>query len=58
VNRREKEFVPAVPAVEYFVSCFKENKSFIAFSLFFFFLSGRRSIFLAGHNTEEKLSGL
>lgn len=60
MNRKEKETVPAVPAAEYFVSCFKEKRSFAVFSLSFFsfFLLSRRSIFLPGHNTGEKLLGL
>lgn len=55
MNWKEKQ---TVPAAEYFVLCFKENESFVAFSFFFSFLSSRRSIFLAGHNTGDKLSGL
>lgn len=35
MNRKEKQPVPAVPAAEYFVLYFKENKSFVTFSLFF-----------------------
>lgn len=57
MNRKEKQTVPAVPAAEHFVLCFKENKSFVAF-FSCFFLSSRRSIFLAGHNIGEELSGL